>query len=519
MEDLLVLVLFLLRLVFKAVVGIVKLGLLLGFGISFDKKEEEQLASFESYDENEQAALDTNVLLARFEELLAASKEMRASIEWDRANHGLQSVLDDHVTPECLRWITHLREAGQFYDLAADYAVDELDVIIGEIHILVSQRKSSDLRQDLGDADAMAMACYRPLAEFARANRVQLTTTFPMVQLSNFELSTWTAFVPTGVAPIFLPPDYFRRLAWWPALAHEIGHDFLAATKNVDWQIRQQLGLPSAEEGRAFLRFGQEGLAYSEVARLFGGWLEEIFCDLFATMMLGPAYGWTMIELFSGSTDDVTRAPIDGGTFAPHPPRHLRLLNCAHLLAYMGHKSDADELLEAWGHQGAEDLTLRTQFGEAVGLPIELMVTMSQDLVIALYTTQLDAFAGPSLESLPGVDYGPHEAAETKRATESFLARRLPETKSAHRIIAGAVMAWHEEPHREAEFLRRCRVAIVGEAEWAEPGLAATLGRGVGQASGPTSIRDAFILSTILGPPVGRRGASRRRSFGQRVGR
>ena len=38
-------------------------------------------------------------------------------------------------------------------------------------------------------------------------------------------------------------PDFFERAAWWPAIAHEIGHDFLAAVPELDGRLRAQLGL------------------------------------------------------------------------------------------------------------------------------------------------------------------------------------------------------------------------------------------------------------------------------------
>ncbi len=512
LELALLLVFEALKAVLKFSVLAVKLALLIA-GVNLFGKEEDAVPSLEDYDV-EANELEAVELLRRFEGLAQQANDMHSSIEWDRANEHVKGVLA-FVSDETSRWRENLEQNAAFYDLGADYALVELEIIVAELRILVQQRKQGALRQDLGDADALARACYEPLAEFARAHRVALTSVTPMVQLSEFQLATWTSFVPTGIAPIFLPPDFFQRLAWWPALAHEIGHDFLAATENFDGQLRQQLGLCSETEGQEFLQVTDEGLSYDEVARVFGAWLEEMFCDVFATMMLGPAYGWTMVELFAGSTEEVTHAPVEGSNFAPHPPRHLRLLYCAHLLKEMGQAAAADEIVAAWGHGDAEDISLQSQYGEVLELPLTLMLDLSTALVSSLYTAKLDALSGHSLESLPGIDFGPHAAAETERIRLGFLAGRLPESRHPHHIISGAVMAWHDEPHREVEFLRMCRVAIVGEAEWAEPGLAPEFTQ-IPQAAQMTSLREAVVLSLIFGAPKSHGQAAH--GFGRRRG-
>jgi len=170
----------------------------------------------------------------------------------------------------------------------------------------------------------------------------------------------------------------------------------------------------------------------------------------------------------------------------------------------MGHKDDADQLLEAWGHRQANECSLQTDHGFSLSLSLDLLCDLSTELVTQLYSAQLDALAGHSLESLPGVDYGPHQAAQTLAVKESFLKGVMPSTRHPHRIIAGAVLAWQTAPHREDEFLQRCRVAMIGQAEWSEPTLAPSLAPQEKPSSPRHRAREAFLLNTILGPPKGR---------------
>ena len=104
-----------------------------------------------------------------------------------------------------------------------------LKMVVDEVALLVQQRQDPTLRAELGDADALAEACYAPIIEFARTRGLALTCS-GRDRAGDFDLGIWTGFIPTPIAPIFLPTDFFARAAWWPAIAHEIGHDFLASS-------------------------------------------------------------------------------------------------------------------------------------------------------------------------------------------------------------------------------------------------------------------------------------------------
>jgi hypothetical protein len=408
--------------------------------------------------------------------------------------------------------------------------VDSLEVVEAQIESFIRQRRSPALRASLGDADALALACYEPVAEFARAHGLALTSNLPVTELG-YDLSIWTAFIPTGLAPIWLPQDFFSRIAWWPALAHEIAHDFYASTAGLDRGLREQLGLVSHAAGTRPLAFGPDGLSVHELYRVFGGWFEELFCDVFGTLMFGPAYGWTAVEHFArpDSPLDIARVQVDesGRRYDEHPPRHLRIVAIAQVLEDIGQYDDAELLRDQWAalHDGDPEAIVFPLGGELVGLPSEPFVTIAAELAHRLYSEPLGALAGYRLPDIPGVDFGPHANQEALRARGELLGGRVPDQADARSVVAGAVLAWREQPTRETQVLELARraIAATGTFEHAEdayvtdayarphpdayarPHLDAyaqdEADDGGAVAWAPMSSREAFVLHTLLSPP------------------
>src|SRR5262249_22766124 len=116
--------------------------------------------------------------------------------------------------------------------------------------------------------------------------------------------------------------------------------------------LRDDLGLPSAEFGSRLLSPGPDGFDADDFPRLFGAWFEELFCDVFGTLMCGPAYVATMAELFSAQVDvrEVLVISYDdtGNRYDPHPPRHLRVLAGCAVLERAGLHRDAKRLRREW---------------------------------------------------------------------------------------------------------------------------------------------------------------------------
>ncbi len=496
------------------------------------------------------APIDPKQQLEEQLQALIDTAEERARIaRLDRATQPPARVLDDYVIGPAHAQLTALRALDRerprrpaaSADASADF-IDGLDqdalfegqveqairrgqqlrthlaFVSDTLDTFIQQRHIPELRQALGDADELARACYQPLFDFARVNQLELTSAEPIAVLTPFQLSTWTGFLPTGLAPLFLPSQFFDDIRWWPALAHEIGHDFLAATRFAEPRLRAELGLVSEDAGRPLLQVAPNGVTVHEVMRLFSVWFEEIFCDAIGTLMLGPAYGYTMVALFAqpGAPEHTVTVATDsyGMRYDHHPPRALRVALCAHLLELCDEHEAAEELRELWArqHGAQETLWVPTSRGD-LGLPLPLMIEIGSDLLTSLYRDGKEGLDGHALADIPGLDYGPHAAAEARRAAEHLRAGRAPQRQQARSVIAGAVLAWHTEPERGPQYLALARQAIIGATEHKQDAYSQDL------PAAPTAhpighSRDAFVLHTLLAPPPGLRHAQpRRRGF------
>ncbi|MEE8410752.1 MAG: hypothetical protein V3T05_14220 [Myxococcota bacterium] len=394
--------------------------------------------------------------------------------------------------------------------------LDEAEGLLEVIEYLALQRRDPDLAAALGDADQLAEACYRPVLTFAQAEGLEITSNHPIVSLGRFDLQIWTGLIPTSLAPIFLPTDFFSRVAWWPALTHEIGHDFYASVDGFDGALRQDLRLPSAVSGAQLIRSPNQSLELSDIEAMYGVWLEEIFCDVFGTLMTGPAYVAAMLELFRADDDpgmvvSVLQTGDATPAYDPHPPRHLRLHINVALLGEMGLHTDAADLLREWNEMHQLDgepidfLLVPTLAGTA-SISLEPFVQVGRRIAQRLYDGPLHALKGRGLRAISGLDYGPHRHNETLRARNAFLDGAVPSVRDPRSVIAGAVLAARQAPDREASIMRLARQTIpaLGTTERA-PGVQQTEVRmhrpGASPAIGPLSADDligGMILGEIL---------------------
>ena len=401
----------------------------------------------------------------------------------------------------------------------------QLDAVARAIGAMTSQRRDPELLLLLGDADALAEACYRPIVDYARGEGISLTFERAVTVLGDSDLFIALFDNPARIAPIVLPVDWAVQVAWWPALVHEVGHCFYRSVltvgtggkrRSLDGELRSRLKLP---RGGA-LPSGQSPLTEADVASALGAWLEEIFADAFGVMMLGPAFIRTMIWAFTGKPDAVvTCDSTPEGLFDEHPPAHLRVVLGCRLLAEMGYPTEARHLEAEWRtkHGGPRQFWVPTRAGRWIGLAEEPLVARAQVLVTALYEDSFKMLGGEPLRSIPGLDFGPREHQAALDVASALLSRRPPDTRDPRILIAGAVQAAAREPKQGPIILRgarahipavevsRRRLRLRAEAADAED-LASLDGD-----DGDDILREAILLDAILRRPgAGRRGVARR---------
>ncbi len=384
--------------------------------------------------------------------------------------------------------------------------------MLANIEEFIGQRRDPALVGKLGDADAIAIACYQPILDFASAKRLGLTAAEPVTKIGRFDEPTSIAFAPTRLALLYLPDRFFDSVACWPALAHEIAHHFLAASDGLGAQLRAQLELPPEYIGlqrMAYDRLG-DGFSLDELPRVLGGWFEEIFCDVLGALMLGPAYVTTMVQLFAAPREPMSITRVGADSKRPlydhHPPRHMRFAIAARVIELAGMANEAERLRAEWARlHGGEPATFQIPTAtRSMDLPAAPLLTLARELVDRLYQEPLRALSGYRLAEVPGLDFGLRENAAAARVRSDLRNGRIPLTSHSREIVAGAVLAVRDEPKREAQLIDLARrgirgiTGILGDSPGAyDATLPETNGASLEEA------REAFLLHTILSPPMG----------------
>jgi hypothetical protein len=123
-----------------------------------------------------------------------------------------------------------------------------------------------------------------------------------------------------------------RDQPWQSVFLHEVAHN-LQADLGI-WQENRQ-ALVRRLMGRARSPF---------LASVYGRWHKEIFADLAALLLGGPAAAWSMAD-FLAHPQPRTLTYRPGGA---HPTAYLRVYLLAEMLRRMGFDADATHLLRVW---------------------------------------------------------------------------------------------------------------------------------------------------------------------------
>ena len=462
------------------------------------------------------AARDSAALVGALDELGKRAAALAITLEQQRSARRFLPAVQDWL-PRDLAALRQRVVAGGGASEPLRRRRYHIEFVLDEVESMAADRRDRDLAAALGDADALARACYQPIIEHARAEGLPLTVAEPAARWGAFDLSVMTGFVPTGVAPLFLPQEFFTRLAWWPALAHEIGHSFLASVRGLDGGLREELDLCGEAVGLRQLR--ADHVTFAEAYRVCGGWFEELFCDVFGTLMCGPAYVRTMSTLFAREDDPVQVAVVGEGErgYQPHPPRHLRVIAGCRTLEHVGLRADAAALRADWERRHLVEgevidrIIYPTVTSAYVSIPLPAIEEMVASIVDRLCEHRFDALGGFSLVSIPGLGYGPHAHAECQRAQADLFAGRVPTVRDPRAVIAGAVLAAHARPAQEARFLAAARAAIpaLGTGEVRPDAYAAAAATPRRAGTRAAELRDALILQAVLTRPPSTRRLAR----------
>jgi hypothetical protein len=256
------------------------------------------------------------------------------------ANRRLQEI--ERAVVERLHEITRLGKDARLEDRLLASAMVEREVdrsrrAFGLFFEVFAQRGTA-FHRSLAAHDAIARDCYAAV----RAAAPRIFRGPLVAPLTYLEHGYSPATMRRGVTlsrllgernpfPLIRIP-YDRDRPWQATFLHEVAHN-----------LHADLGLWVETREAVLRRLAEERLP-PLVVTVYARWHKEVFADLAAMLLGGPASAWGMAEFLSHPSDKVmTYRP--GG---PHPTGYLRVPILAEMLQRMGFPRDAAELSGVW---------------------------------------------------------------------------------------------------------------------------------------------------------------------------
>lgn len=362
-----------------------------------------------------------------------------------------------------------LVEIQRFRQAISDSTIGHLEMqsearkhteLLRHLHQMVMQRKQQTA-ESLSEADAIVNACYAPVRDFANAHNVELSTHHPFAMYSPDALSI-LFFRDTPIASLNVPTSLNSSVWYWPAIAHEVAHDTFRSVNGLESWLRGRLQAPERMALPIFYREQEQWSA-------FGSWLEEIFCDLFGVLMMGPAYVHSMSVVFANPREPArTRiASAYGQQLGEHPPGDLRIRLAVRVLTYLGFHEEASMILDRWNETHADvpdAYFMRTNYGQLIPVPEEQMLMMGEEIISFMLKEQWPVFAEYPLISIPELVYTHHDDSHVKTLKKVLSGGQSRHAEARH-LIAAAVLAVVDDPSVEPNVITAMHQSIIGVGE------------------------------------------------------
>lgn len=205
-----------------------------------------------------------------------------------------------------------------------------------------------------------------------------------------------------------------RDNPWQAVFLHEVCHN-LQADLGI-WQENKQAVL------KRIVR--RHGLT---LTRIYGRWHKEIFADLAALLLGGPAAAWGMaIFLAYPASKTMTYRP--GGA---HPTAYIRILILAEMLRRMGFTQDGERLKRVW--QGLyRPMKVRR-------IPTQLLQTVHRvipDVVDEIAFQPRRNLAQRSLVDI--IPFGPQHQAAIKAGAQLLVRGKVPPSLPPRHLVSAA---------------------------------------------------------------------------------
>jgi hypothetical protein len=279
------------------------------------------------------------------------------------------------------------------HQLRADYVLrykrwsEDLDVVESEVLPMISRRHPDD--------SYLSCLCQRLITDVK----------YPLEPPAIWAGSREYYFARPEFNIIGVPSCEPFGLLSLPDLAHELGHILYrnsleypveahcrtAIRKYVDGEkrrLRVEMRPPDLEDQYRLMQAHWES-----------GWIEELACDVLASLMAGPAYGWAHIRLSTRTGEDIYGPGFGRGMV--HPADHARLRVIIETLKSMGFKIACTEIMRTWdehvGRWGTAPASYRLCYPDGI---LREIVTQTQTVY---QTLGLSVYSSAEVDTIPAI--------------------------------------------------------------------------------------------------------------------
>jgi hypothetical protein len=251
------------------------------------------------------------------------------------------------------------------------------------------------------------------------------------------------------------------------------------------------------------------------VASVPGVWLPELWAEVLATFMLGPAYARELAAALARPQAPLEArvAYLHGRFLSARLPALVRVHVVSRALAQLGFNAVADKLWQDFvAVHGDETLYFPRQDGSVVPIPSSFVLGELEPVLSAILEEPHRALLDHALLDVPGFAYLHAEDGEARAAAQSFT-NGTSVARAPRVVAAGALLALQARPDRRADIVDALARSVRG-AGTLEP-LAAPATRRAAPASrslkamahDPAELNAALVLGAVFERP---RGIARR---------
>lgn len=307
-----------------------------------------------------------------------------------------------------------------------------------------AQRSAQPLARTLADADTVLTSMAEPLLTHAEAQGMGLPP-LTFVSLSDTR-AAGPVDAPDGSRTVYLSIDgnFADMPERWVFLARHVGRGFFDAWPEYVAELRRAHRLAPS----LFLPPEPGGYDAETVRAALGVWFAELFVDVFATYVLGPAYTVQLMRSLGRPKQpmDTVLARGAGRFLAPMPPSALRVHASLFVLTELGYHDWQETLHTRWQstHPDQEALYLPLSDGRLVGVPLSYLQA-ELDVVFNSMLTDPPAVLGhETWLDVPGFAFLHAEQSQAE-ALASQLSRGEPADAPARVLVTAAALALAED--------------------------------------------------------------------------